>query len=96
MAAVSQDVTMPNPYGAALLTALPPVWMPQPHRFHWYRDGVYLGEYAHQAELIAAGPNETAYFEVIVTGADNSQVRGGRSVTSRDHYCEDPNAVTCD
>jgi hypothetical protein len=96
MATVSQDVMAPNPYGPVVLTAQPPAWMPQPHRYHWYKDGVYLGEYSGQATLGAAGPNETAYFEVIVTGADASQVRGGRNVTSRDHYCEDPNALTCD
>lgn len=93
-AAMDINVIVPNPFEQVQLTAHAPSWMNGPHRYVWYRNGEFLGEFGETVQVMAGGPNETVSFGVVVTASDGAQVRGGRDFTSRDHACE-PYEITC-
>lgn len=93
MASVAQSAISPNPYSQITLNVVPPIWLPEPRTYSWYRDGTYIGEFGESLVIMTAGPNESVNFEVIVTGSDASQVRGGRTVTSRESTCDETQVI---
>ncbi len=94
-AAIDQSVFFPNPYDQVSLTASAPGWVAEPRRYTWWRDGVFIGEMSQQISVVSGGPSESVNYEVVVTGANQEQVRGIRTVTSREHACPDPNQIIC-
>ncbi len=92
---VETDVVFANPYEPVNLTVNVPAWVPTPHRHLWYRNGEFIGEGGQTMLMGAGGPSETVDFQVTTTGSDGTQMRGSRSIVSRENYCSDPNAFYC-
>jgi hypothetical protein len=92
---IETDVAFANPYEPVTLTVNVPPWVPSPHRHVWYRNGEFIGEGGQAMVVGAGGPSETVDFEVVTTGSDGTQMRGGRSITSREQSCSDPNVFIC-
>jgi hypothetical protein len=92
---IETDVAFANPYEPVNLAVTVPSWVPSPYRHVWYRNGEFVGEGGQTMTFNAGGPNETVQFEVTTTGSDGTQIRGARSLTSREHSCGDPNAIIC-
>jgi hypothetical protein len=92
---VDADVQFANPYEPVNLTVNVPSWVPSPYRHLWYRNGEFVAEGPQTMMLGAGGPNETVDFEVTTTGSDGTQIRGSRSVVSREYFCSDPTVFIC-
>jgi hypothetical protein len=92
---VETDVQYANPYEPVNLSATVPSWVPSPYRYLWYRNGEFLGEGGQSMTVIAGGPSETVEFQVTTTGSDGTQIRGMRSLSSRETSCSDPSMIIC-
>jgi len=92
---IETDVVFANPYEPVTLAVNVPPWVPSPHRHVWYRNGEFVGEGGQAMVVGAGGPSETVDFEVVTTGSDDTQMRGGRSITSREQSCSDPTVFIC-